>query len=190
LSTIVTKILEFNTQVDQSLSLDVSQAAELKKVAEFLEQTTRYHSQVLQEAHFELFSRLFRWPEEQRFPVLDLFRVFLLHPSAAEHYARQGDAFLGALVTAGSLGLPDSSKAIQNNQMLALKCLVNLFKFESGRKLVSQGKKHVRSSWLLWEFTFLQQQQQQQQQLLERILSCSKSPRGPLRVAFSTLLVK
>lgn len=144
LPTIVTKILEFNTQVpaDSNLALDIAETTQVKKIAETLEQVTKYHTFSFGQPHFAIFAKILSWPADLRFPGLDLFRVFVLHPSAAEHYAGLGENFVRELLNAGCLSssADRSAKATQNNQMLALRAVANLFKYESGRRLLQDRR--------------------------------------------------
>jgi len=75
---------------------------------------------------------------------LDLFRLFILHPSNATYYSKQGDQFIDTILFLGGFSAMDiDSKSTQTNRMLALKILVNLFKFDSGKKLVWQARTKV-----------------------------------------------
>jgi len=171
LSTVVAKILEFNTQLPAgtNLTLDIAQTNLVKKIAETLEQAAQYNAVSFGGAQFEIFDKLLSWPSELRFPGLDLFRVFVLHPSAAAFYSSRANfveelLFAGCLLVSGDT----SSKATQNNQMLALRAISNLFKYEAGRKLLETKKSQVvDTAKLTWE-----------------------SDRTPLRQALATVFIK
>ncbi|CAM9353625.1 unnamed protein product [Phaeothamnion confervicola] len=90
LEKIAAKILELSGGVtDPALRLTDGDRAALASLAATLAATNRYHASQVQRAELVLACKLVSWPVEAVFPCLDLCRILLLHPHAAELLARE-----------------------------------------------------------------------------------------------------
>jgi len=65
------------------------EAAELDVIIQKLQNKGSYHSTTFLQQQFNLINKLLHWPMEFLGPVLNLLRVFVLHPSAAQTYSQQ-----------------------------------------------------------------------------------------------------
>ncbi|GJP80940.1 hypothetical protein CLOP_g11135 [Closterium sp. NIES-67] len=88
---IMKKLKEFNTtlatQSAQS-ALSAEQLEHLDSLVSVLKDTSHYHSSSFAPHHYALISSLLSsWPSANLFPVLDLLRMMLLHPSAAAWFS-------------------------------------------------------------------------------------------------------
>lgn len=140
---IVSKLLEFNSQMENKLNDD--QIGVLKEIVEILKNTSRYHATKFYDRHFDLMSKIIQLPEQNRFPAIDLLRLFVLHPSGVEYFANlPSESFINSISKAGCFESQDqTSKFITNNQLLALRIFANLFKHSAGRSIVLIAKKRM-----------------------------------------------
>jgi len=121
LSTIHSKILEFNGKVTNDLAIDSSQQQELASIVAILSNTALFGTSSFSDSNIELIQKMFRWPEELRFPVLDLIRMMLTHSDGAARLASVSQ-FLHAVIETNLK--PNNSAP---NQMLAFRIIANSF---------------------------------------------------------------
>jgi|Transcript_36930 hypothetical protein len=75
-----------------------------------------------------ILDKLLQWPLDKAFPAMDLFRIYLLHPTSYEPFAASdaGAPYIQALIR--FIAEPQNPKALV---MLALRGFNNLFKNQS-----------------------------------------------------------
>jgi hypothetical protein len=73
--------------------------------------------------------KLLELPVARIFPVLDLYRIFLIHPDASCHFKKYEDGKSRVYVMINCL---NDKKATDPTIMLALRCLINIFKDMNG----------------------------------------------------------
>lgn len=121
------KILEFNGQVDDGLKLDANEVTYLGDAIGKLKLgvTSEFRSCEKE----VVWHKLKDWPKDKIFPVIDLWRLFLVHPTSADlfkgsdrgaHYVTQVLALMASDLS-GPLGL------------CAARFLANLFIFQTNR---------------------------------------------------------
>jgi len=98
-----------------------------------LSNTSFYHSSSFDKSEYKTILKIIQWPQEIRFPGLDVLRLLVLHPHAALHYA---DAYKNGkedsvLDIAFSFLLDESLS--ETNHMMLWRFLANLFKEEKCR---------------------------------------------------------
>jgi hypothetical protein len=83
-----------------------------------------------------LIKKLFKFPADRAFPVVDIYRQFLMHPHSSEHYKlfENGIEYLGTLIQY----LKDEHTNHQT-QLVALRSICNLFQ-NSASKFVMLSK--------------------------------------------------
>jgi len=88
------KLLEFNEQVDESMRLDVGDQTHLNACIEKLKAGIASEIRPCEKdiVHY----KMGEWPSDKLFPVIDLWRLFLLHPQS-------GDLFKGSDRGAGMI---------------------------------------------------------------------------------------
>jgi phospholipase A-2-activating protein len=77
------KFVEFNQE------LNILNAHEMELFDSFLELIKNkafYHSSKVSKQGFEMLKKILKFPSDKVFPVLDIYRMFLLHPHSSEHY--------------------------------------------------------------------------------------------------------
>jgi hypothetical protein len=73
--------------------------------------------------------KLLELPVARIFPVLDLYRIFLIHPDASCHFKKYEDGKSRVYVMINCL---NDKNATDPTIMLALRCLINIFKDMNG----------------------------------------------------------
>lgn len=120
------KILEFNGTHNFMNEKDLKVFEGLCTV---LEDKNKYHTTKINDYQSQLLDKLIgtqdRLPVEICFPMLDLYRIFLCHPDVACHFKKFEEG--ANHVTAICYPLRDKN-AGDPAKMLALRCLVNMFK--------------------------------------------------------------
>jgi phospholipase A-2-activating protein len=77
------KIREFNEELK---SIEEKENMNFNRLLKVIRETHLYHSSELLKAEWDVFKKLLKWPKKYIFPVLDLFRMFLLHSQASEMF--------------------------------------------------------------------------------------------------------
>ncbi|TNV85584.1 hypothetical protein FGO68_gene1924 [Halteria grandinella] len=110
----------------------------LDSLIELIKGKAFYHSSKVSKQGFELVKKLLKFPHEQAFPCLDLYRMFLMHPHSSENYKLFEFAleYLGILI--GHL-----VNGPAPTQLLALRCLVNLFNNNASQYVMLQKRQYV-----------------------------------------------
>ena len=78
------KILEFNAELNVLEGQDLVYFESLTKV---LAATQNYHRSEVTPQQVKVIDKLLAFPIEKAFPCADLYRIYLLHPTAYEAYA-------------------------------------------------------------------------------------------------------
>mmetsp|Transcript_30033 Transcript_30033/g.48525 ORF Transcript_30033/g.48525 Transcript_30033/m.48525 type:complete len:755 (+) Transcript_30033:13-2277(+) len=167
---IVKKLQEFNTQLAGApetapLALSAAEWKQVERVMDIVKNTSFYHSSKLADSDFLLFIKLLRWPTDKMFPVLDLLRLTILHPSAAKYYAPRVTARDPSLSLVFQAASPSSTLAA--NRLLAVRFLCNMF-----------GSVQLREAAL-----------QLRPEILDSVVDLSNSDNANIRMAFSTVLL-
>eukprot|EP00931_Biecheleriopsis_adriatica_P101800 TRINITY_DN7687_c0_g1_i1.p1 TRINITY_DN7687_c0_g1~~TRINITY_DN7687_c0_g1_i1.p1 ORF type:complete len:770 (+),score=209.30 TRINITY_DN7687_c0_g1_i1:54-2312(+) len=76
------KILEFNGQVDEALRLDAVEASHLTEGIKKLK--TGVTTELRHVEKEMIIQKLAQWPQDKLFPVVDLWRLFLAHPTSSD----------------------------------------------------------------------------------------------------------
>jgi phospholipase A-2-activating protein len=128
---IVEKIKQFNKSLLENASLkNVSLTSEelsfIETTMNTLKNTSYYHVSSFSENEFNTLLKAFiSWPDDKRFPILDVYRLLILHPEAAKTFDRQGtlkEPLLSMLLTRD---LQTNSPAA--NKLLAFRFIANCF---------------------------------------------------------------
>eukprot|EP00927_Polykrikos_kofoidii_P049319 TRINITY_DN43393_c0_g1_i1.p1 TRINITY_DN43393_c0_g1~~TRINITY_DN43393_c0_g1_i1.p1 ORF type:complete len:765 (+),score=159.92 TRINITY_DN43393_c0_g1_i1:70-2295(+) len=132
------KLLEFNDQVDASVKLDDNDVMFLKEAIGKLKSGVL--SKTLRDCEKEvIFKKLGEWPTDKLFPVVDLWRLFLVFPQSADNF-KGSDR--GAPLLAKIVGLLTADV----NGNVALCCsrfLANLFIFQTNRYAIFDKRDFV-----------------------------------------------
>ncbi len=83
------KLFEFNEEMKETpLSLKETEQARLHRILAILKDVGNYHTYEISELEIEVITtKLLKWPLDKLLPVLDLFRLFLLHPRSEKLYS-------------------------------------------------------------------------------------------------------
>jgi len=116
------KILEFNSSAN---FLDQKELKVFESLCVVLADRNQYYKTKVNDYMSELLDKLIQLPADKVFPCLDLYRIFLCHPDATCHSKKfeEGCHHLFAI-----LGHLKDKSASDPTKMLALRCLVNMFK--------------------------------------------------------------
>jgi len=147
------KIVEFNGQCGVGTALTESELLDLASLFKTLSNTSRYHVTDFKDNEFRALKKALQWPSNFLFPVLDLLRLFIVHPEGTKRVLRESNEIL----TVVNVNLLSEVPA---NQTLALRSLVNLFRWTDAKEgvltqaqaeilpivasLVSSSNKNVR----------------------------------------------
>ena len=106
LDKIAAKIKEFSETVSEELKMNDREILSLDRLVTLLSTPNTYHTTEVYTGEFDLVKKLMTWPKDKIFPILDLFRVFILHPNAVDLFkgsdygATYTGVFLGTLMQA------------------------------------------------------------------------------------------
>lgn len=132
------KIREINEEIK---SIEEKEIKHLDRLFKVIGEKQHYHSSELYKQDWDVFKKLLSWPNKHIFPVLDLFRMFLMHSQASEmfkvfeHGSEHCSMFLGLLT---------SKDEPEPNYLLSLRCLANMFKHPSSTfVLISKYEKVI-----------------------------------------------
>ena len=160
LEKIAQKILEFNEDDRNRCPLSLSEKQTFSGFITTLLDKSRYHSSKISAGQMQMLVKMFKWPAELLFPVLDLARVAVLHSDTADTIANMlinGDC---ELVSPVVRVLQESHPVPIPLAYLSMRYLTNLISDSRTRKglrsywhqllsctclFVSHGHKHVRT---------------------------------------------
>lgn len=109
----------------QKYALNDAEKSDLNAILTTIKNKGGYHSSTFTTSQYVLLNKLIQFPLDMIGPVLNLFRIVVSHPHAAESYAKQitdnkGDIIQGLCRIATS-----TDKHV--NAMLAVRTIVNMF---------------------------------------------------------------
>ncbi|CAM6084680.1 unnamed protein product [Calypogeia fissa] len=131
------KLLEFNEvlavdEANQQLALSEGELMRLQAILTTLKDTSHYHASTFAEVDFNILSKvLLAWPMQYIFPALDLLRMLLLHPQAAEHFAKEINSGKDTIIDA--VRRAHTAPVIAANQLTSCRVAVNSFQHSSLR---------------------------------------------------------
>ncbi|EGR28845.1 phospholipase a2 activating, putative [Ichthyophthirius multifiliis] len=129
--------------------LNDKQLFSLNFMLDMLQKTNMYHNSKLSQPQLEVFTlKLLKWPQEHILPVLDLFRIFALHPQSDSLFTGVDSGLNYFTILIGGLGsLNEIGKG------LIMKTLCNLFSQTNGKygmfqhcRFLIEGIKYLRNS--------------------------------------------
>jgi thioredoxin len=167
---ILPKVLQFNTDLQKegnSNALNEVELKSLQRLADTIKNTSFYHSSSFEPEEYKVMAKLARWPPTKRFPALDVLRLMVLHPHAADHYAvahakDQDDNLVDIVI---SYLLEDV--VVVPNLIMTWRFISNMFRFESLRSIALEMN----------------------QQLLEFVSVFLKNENVQIRTAVATVLL-
>ncbi|KAL3722505.1 hypothetical protein ACJRO7_034818 [Eucalyptus globulus] len=168
---ILKKINEFNNtllsnQEKKNLSLTDIEISRLGAVVKILKDTSHYHSSKFADADFDLMLKLLEsWPYEMMFPVIDIFRMVILHPDGADGLLRHQEDKKDVLME--SIKRATGNPSVPANFLTSIRAVTNLF------------KNSAYYSWL----------QKHRSEMLDAFSSCSSSSNKNLQLSYATLLL-
>ncbi|KAK8918831.1 hypothetical protein KSP39_PZI021290 [Platanthera zijinensis] len=129
---ILKKITEFNVALSaemehKTLSLSELELSRLSAIVNILKDTAHYHSSTFAYVDFIVLLKILRtWPISMIFPVIDIFRMLILHPDGAskllQHTKKENDVFLEMLKRT------TTPPAHAGNLLTYIRAITNLFK--------------------------------------------------------------
>lgn len=121
------KILEFNAELNVLVDQDLIYFESMCKV---LAATQNYHRTEVSPQQLKVIDKLLNFPIDKAFPCMDLYRIYLLHPTSYEAYAASdaGATYIQAMLR--FISDTENPKALI---MLTLRGLSNLFKNQSSQ---------------------------------------------------------
>lgn len=145
LAAIHQKIIQLNSELakDQSTAKFAFTEAEQQSLGLLVEtvgNTSRYHATLLFEKQLELLGKGMGWPADKRFPVFDLVRLAIMHPSFVDTFSKSSNPnkLIEVLLQHGQLSEMDSHSGNEIVQMFALRSLVNMFGHPIGRDMIAK----------------------------------------------------
>lgn len=129
------KVLEF---VQAHGYLTETEMPVFESLLELIKGKAFYHSSKVSKQGFELVKKLIKFPHDHAFPCLDLYRMFLMHPHSSENFKLFEFAleYLGILIN-------HLVNGPATTQLLALRCLVNLFNNNASQYVMLQKRQYV-----------------------------------------------
>lgn len=77
------KLIEFNNEINL---LNENEIKLLDSLLELIKDKAFYHSTKVHKLGYDLIKKLFKFPSDKIFPVLDIYRMFLIHPGSSENF--------------------------------------------------------------------------------------------------------
>ena len=110
----------------------------MEEILVLVKDKNSYNQTKISKMGFETVKALLAFPAAKAFPALDLYRMLLMHPSMMEPFKHSDSAvdILGSLLSHLRNGPAPT-------QMMALRCLVNMFKNNSSFQLLTNQLKGV-----------------------------------------------
>lgn len=133
------KIKEFGETVGEEFKISDKENISFERLIQVLSAPNTYHNTEIYTGEYDLIKKLMTWPRDKVFPVLDLFRVFILHPHSQELFkgsdygANYTSVFLGTLMHA-----TDPPSLVTSFRVLA-----NLFKHSVGQFCMKRRRSAV-----------------------------------------------
>jgi len=87
-----------------------------------------------------LLDKLLGLPVDKVFPVLDLYRIFLLHPDMSNHFKKFETGMVHINTLMGHLGNKNATDPVK---MLSLRCVVNLFRDQAAIFVLRERREKV-----------------------------------------------
>lgn len=142
---ISSKIAQLNSTLmtdmeSTSVALSEAELGRVGAVLATLKESSRYHASRLAESDLHLVIRaISSWPIAHIFPFLDVLRLILLHPSAAESFARPpfNDSLLAVLKRA------IATSPLTPNLLTSLRVVVNAFRHIELRDWLTQHHSEI-----------------------------------------------
>lgn len=102
------KVIEFNNSLN---ILDERDLGYFTTFMNTLSKTENYHSSDITPQQLEVLKKALEFPAEKVFPVLDIYRAFLMHPMSVSHYngSDAGAYYIGLILS--FLANPSAPKA-------------------------------------------------------------------------------
>lgn len=118
---------------DARLALTEDEIKNLTKTIETLSNTAAYNTSRFEDAEFLTMLKIIQWSPEHNMAPLDLLRMLVLHPHAADHYARSFREGKDDSVYEICLSFLVDPSLPPNNTFMIWRFLSNLFKDENLR---------------------------------------------------------
>jgi len=139
------KVLEFNAAVPNDVMFNDNDITAVRSVVDILEQTGRYHSSTVPRNGVKiLLDKGLRWPLNQVFPIIDIYRILMVHNDGAKAVEELGPNALLPLLNIIQQG--KKSAESRPAVLLAARTLTNYFRHENGRKLINNRLSDVLDS--------------------------------------------
>jgi phospholipase A-2-activating protein len=136
------KIIEFNTLLIENKSSQALTNPQIESIKNFLKTISNvqfYHTSNFNSNEIELFCKiLVSWPDEYSVPLLDLFRMFLLHPRSNDLFQKIGG---GVGEVAYLLNVLKTGTEIQ--KILVLRSLNNMFIYDASRTFMIDKRQEM-----------------------------------------------
>lgn len=123
----------------KNLSLSSLELTYFKRLSETIKNTQFYHNSQIGENDYSLLvTKLTTWPNDYIIPLLDLFRMFFLHPRSHDYFKKTGSG-LNEL----SNILDRFKNGSDNIRILVLRILNNYFYNEYPRVFICERRNQV-----------------------------------------------
>lgn len=135
---VVNKIRSLNDEISADIKLSEEELTSLTTSASFLKNPTAAGINAAggDSGLLAVIKMATHWPQEKRFPALDLIRLFALYaPEELASAVPEGNV-AALLMKAGGLSADEAVPLNETNAMLAYRGLANLFNQEAGRRLI------------------------------------------------------
>lgn len=139
------KVLEFNALVPSDVMFNDNDINAVRSIVDVLEQTGRYHSSTLPRPGLKvMMEKGLRWPLTQIFPIIDIYRILMVHNDGSKAIEELGPSVLTPLLNVIHQGrnVAESRPAL----LLAARTLTNYYRHENGRNIINKRLSDVLDS--------------------------------------------
>lgn len=131
------KILEFNAELNV---LEGQELIYFETLIKVLSNPQNYHNSEVSPQQLKVIDKLLTYPLDKVFPVLDLYRCYLLHPTSYEAFAGS-DA--GITYIQGLIRFVNDANLPKALIMLTLRSMCNLFKNQSSQHVALLNRQKI-----------------------------------------------
>ena len=130
------KITEFNSLVGDELAVNMDH---VKLLLDKIKKTEFYHSSTFTENEISVMIKMFKWQTEYLIPIVDTFRMALIHPASNAFLYKHSNTILSKLLEV----LKNGS---DTHKILVLRVFNNMFISHNNRQIMLKNRSDILDS--------------------------------------------
>ncbi len=130
------KITEFNEKLGEDSAVNLEH---VKQLLDKIKKTEFYHSSTFTENEISVLINLFKWQSDYLIPVIDTFRMALIHPASNAFLYKHGNIILARL-------LESLKNGADTHKILVLRVFNNMFISQNNRQVMLKNRSDILDS--------------------------------------------